>query len=154
MAIYYFDSSAAVKKYVAEKGTGWVLGLFKPSASNVFYFSQIYGVEVVSAISRRFREGSLTQKAAQKSIARFKRDFQTKFRGLRLSNAVVFDAMRFAETHGLRGYDAVQLATAINVENRLAASGFSSITFVSADNRLNQAAQTEGLFIDNPNNHP
>ena len=32
MSVYYFDSSAAVKKYVAETGTAWVLGLFKPSA--------------------------------------------------------------------------------------------------------------------------
>jgi len=154
MPIYYFDSSAAVKKYVAEIGTGWVLTLFKPSANNVIYVSQISGVEVVSAFSRRFRLGSLTQKAAQKSIARFKRDFQIRFRVLGLNDIIVFDAMRLSETYGLRGYDSVQLAVAIELEDRLVSSNLSSITFVSADNSLNQATQTEGLSVDNPNNHP
>ncbi len=69
MPIYYFDSSAAVKKYVEKTGTSWVLSLFKQSADNVIYVSQITGVEVVSAISRRFRGGSLSQKATQKSTA-------------------------------------------------------------------------------------
>ncbi len=154
MSVYYFDSSAAVKKYVAETGTAWVLGLFKPSAKNIIYIAQITGVETVSAISRRFREGSLTQPAAQKSIARFKRDFQNKFRVLRLTDSVISDAMRLSEIRGLRGYDAVQLATALELENRFAANNLPLIIFISADNHLNQAAQIEGLTVDNPNNHP
>ena len=153
MPVFYFDSSAAVKRYVAETGTAWVISLFKPSAKNIIYISQITGVEVVSAISRRQRGGSLTKTAAQKSIARFKRDFQNKLRGLRLTDSVTSNAMRLAELHGLRGYDAVQLATAIELANRFIANNLPSITFISADNQLNQSAQTEGLTVDNPNNH-
>ena len=89
MAVYYFDSSAAVKKYVAEQGTSWILSLVKPSAKNIIYLAQITGVEVVSAISRRYRNGGLTQNAAQKSIARFKRDFQNRLRMLRLTDNVI-----------------------------------------------------------------
>jgi len=62
--------------------------------------------------------------------------------------------MRLSEIRGLRGYDAVQLATALELENRFSANNLSSIIFISADNHLNQAAQTEGLTVDNPNNHP
>jgi uncharacterized protein len=153
MPVFYFDSSAAVKRYVSEKGTAWVVNLFKPSAQNVIYIAQITGVEVVSAISRRQRIGNLTKQAAQKSIARFKRDFQNKLRVLRLTNNVISSAMRLAEVHGLRGYDAVQLATALELANRFTANNLSSITFISADNQLNQAAQNEGLTVDNPNNH-
>lgn len=153
MSVYFFDSSAAVKRYVAETGTAWVIGLFKPSAKNIIYIAQITGVEVVSAISRRQRGGSLTNTAANKSIARFKRDFQNKLRVLRLTDSVTSDAMLLAETHGLRGYDAVQLATALELENRFASRTLASITFASADNQLNQAAQNEGLPVDNPNNH-
>ncbi len=64
MPVFYFDSSAAVKRYVSEKGTAWVVSLFKPSAQNIIYLAQITGVEVVSAISRRQRAGNLTQPAA------------------------------------------------------------------------------------------
>lgn len=153
MSVFYLDSSAAVKRYVAETGTAWIIGLLKPSANNIIYIAQITGVEVVSAISRRQRGGSLTAPAANKAIARFKRDFQNKLRILRLTDAVTNEAIRLAETHGLRGYDAVQLATAIELSNRLTANNLPPITFISADNQLNQDAQNEGLAVDNPNNH-
>lgn len=153
MPVFYIDSSAVVKRYVAEKGTAWVVSLFKPSAQNIIYIAQITGVEVVSAISRRQRGGSLTQTAAEKAIARFKRDFQNRLRVLRLTDGVTSEAMRLTEIHGLRGYDAAQLATALELANRFTANNLLSITFVSADNQLNQAAQTEGLTVDNPNNH-
>src|SRR5437899_7998885 len=117
MPIYYLDSSAGVKKYVTETGTAWVLNLFKLSYGNIIYVSQITGVEVVSAITRRFRGGSLAQKATQKSIARFKRDFQNRLRILRLTDTIVSAAMHLSEIHGLRGYDAVQLAVALEVES-------------------------------------
>lgn len=153
MSVYYFDSSAAVKRYVAETGTAWIISLIKPSLNNIIYIAQITGVEVVSAISRRQRGGSLTAQAANKSIARFNRDFQTKLRVLRLTDAVINEAMRLAETHALRGYDAVQLATAVELSNKLTANNLPPITFISADNQLNLAAQNEGLAVDNPNNH-
>lgn len=151
MPIYYFDSSSTVKKYVSETGTAWVLSLFKLPTDNAIYVSQITGVEVVSAISRRFRAGDLAKQAAKKSIARFKRDFQYRLRVLRLTDNVILDAMRLSEIHGLRGYDAVQLSVALELEKRLAPNNLTSIIFVSSDDNLNQAAQTEGLTVQNPN---
>ena len=62
--------------------------------------------------------------------------------------------MTLAEQHGLRGYDAVQLAAALElhaVRNRM---GLTPLTFVSADSALNTASQTEGLMVDDPNAHP
>ncbi len=34
MAAYYLDSSALVKRYVSEIGSGWVLSLFDPRRKN------------------------------------------------------------------------------------------------------------------------
>lgn len=62
--------------------------------------------------------------------------------------------MKQAETHGLRGYDAVQLAAAIIMNNRLAALGMPPITLLSSDLELNSAADSEGLLVDDPNAHP
>ena len=62
--------------------------------------------------------------------------------------------MVLAETYGLRGYDAIQLAAGRAVNILCLASGLPSITFVSADNELNVAVISEGLPMENPNNHP
>ncbi len=153
MSLYYFDSSAVVKKYVSETGTEWVLSLFKPSVKNAIYITQITGVEVVSAISRRCRSGNLTQKASQRSIFRFKRDFQSKYRVLRMTDSVLSEAMRISENYGLRGYDSIQLAVATELEDISISNSLSQIIFVSADKLLNKAAQSEGLAVDDPNDH-
>ncbi len=62
--------------------------------------------------------------------------------------------MRLAEKHFLRGYDAVQLAAALELRAELQAAGATNLTFVSADDALNLAASVEGLTVENPNNHP
>lgn len=153
MPLYFLDSSAIVKRYISETGTNWILSLHKPSAQNVIYIAQITGVEVVSAISRRLHGNSLTQKAADKAIFRFKRDFTNKLRIIRLNDQIIAEAIRLSETHYLRGYDSVQLAIALELEKRFSSRKFTSISFVSADNNLNSAAIAEGLAVDNPNNH-
>lgn len=61
--------------------------------------------------------------------------------------------MLLADKYELRGYDAVQLASALEVNRLRIADGLSPIVFISADNNLNSAATTEGLTADNPNNH-
>jgi hypothetical protein len=54
----------------------------------------------------------------------------------------------------LRGYDAIQLATALEVNDSLTAAGLPSLNFISADIDLITAANREGLPTDNPNLHP
>ncbi|NOT59076.1 MAG: nucleic acid-binding protein, partial [Acidobacteria bacterium] len=56
--------------------------------------------------------------------------------------------------HALRGYDAVQLAAALEENDELMSFGLPALTLVSADAELNKAAQAEGLNVENPNNHP
>lgn len=62
--------------------------------------------------------------------------------------------MRLIRRHPLRGYDAVQLATALEWGERLTAFGLARPVFVSADSVLNQAAVSEGLQTENPTDHP
>jgi hypothetical protein len=61
--------------------------------------------------------------------------------------------MTLAETHGLRRYDAVQLAAALEDRTHRLAVGLAPLTFVSADHALNGAAQAEGLLAEDPNAH-
>ena len=62
--------------------------------------------------------------------------------------------MALAETYGLRGYDAVQLATGCSINNLCTANNLPAMTFVSADGELNAVATSEGLIVKNPNNYP
>ena len=154
MAVLFFDSSGLVKRYIAETGTAWVTGLLRASAANNIFIANITGIEVASAIARRLKTGSISQTTAGKASNRFKRDFAKRFIVVDLTTQIVQQGILLAEKHGLRGYDTTQLAVALAVKNRLLQSGIISLTFISADNDLNQAAQAEGLTIDNLNNHP
>ena len=61
--------------------------------------------------------------------------------------------MLLAQRHGLRGYDAVQLASAMEV-SALAQQFQSPFILVAADKELNAAAAAEGVQVENPNLHP
>jgi predicted nucleic acid-binding protein len=54
----YVDTSALVKRYVAEVGSAWVRRLLAHPAQYVIYTSALSQVEVISALQRRVREGS------------------------------------------------------------------------------------------------
>ena len=62
--------------------------------------------------------------------------------------------MKLATKHALRGYDAVQLAAALEANDESLANGLPPLILVSADTKLNTAAQAEGLVVQNPNNYP
>lgn len=154
MAAYFFDSSALVKRYAKEVGTSWVFSLVRRSAGNHLYIARITGVELVSALTRRERAHRLSASAVSKAIARFEREFQNRYTTIEMTARLVAAAMKLARSHALRGYDAVQLASAIEVHHARVAACASPLTIISADDPLNAAALAEGLLVENPHNHP
>lgn len=154
MSALYFDSSSLVKRYARELGTNWVFSLVRSSAKNRLYLARITDVEVIAALTKRMRVGSLTTAAAAKAINRFEREFSNRYLLIEISPQVIQKAMDLAKAHTLRGYDAVQLASAIQANQDRISIGGSPLTFISADGQLNTAATAEGLTVDNPNNHP
>ncbi len=154
MAHLYFDSSALVKLYIAEVGTGWVQGLCAPTAGHVIYTVRISGAEIVAALFRRARTGALSPSDAQAAAAQFKADLYNDYQIIEVTDALVDRAMALAEKHGLRGYDSIQLAAALELQTLRASLSLLSITFISADDALNNAAVADGLNAENPNSHP
>ena len=158
MAVYFFDSSALVKQYVSEIGSSWIVSITRLSSGNLIYIGRITTIEIVAAISRRVKIGTLTASDAASAITRFRNDINSDYRIIELTPSLANRAIRIAETHQLRGYDAVQLAASLSLRDKLMARGVISSSFpyilVSADNELNNAAILEGLAVDNPNNHP
>ena len=153
MSIYYFDSSAVVKRYVTEIGSSWVTSVAAPSSGNTVHLARITPVEVVSAIARLGRTGSLSATAVVAALTQFRRHLRNQYRKVEIQAKLVLRAMSLVELHGLRGYDAVQLAAALETHARCLARG-TTLTLVSADAELNLAAAAEGLVADDPNLHP
>lgn len=154
MTTYYFDSSGIVKRYVAELGSTWVVAKTDPASGNEVCASLISGAEVVAAICKRGRLGSITLQDVTNALAAFKGEFRLNFIVLHIFDRIVDHAMTLAEKHGLRGYDSVQLATALNFHAKRSLNNLPPLVFVSGDDKLNAAARAEDLPIENPNNHP
>jgi predicted nucleic acid-binding protein len=153
MASYYFDTSALVKWYVTETGTRWVSEILSASANNEVYTVRVTAVEVVAALAVRSRVGSTTEAEARAAIVKFRAEFEEYFNLVEVTQPLVEAAMTLAEAHGLRGYDAVQLAAALAIRDARAGSSLPSPIFVSADRRLNNVAVIEDLTVENPNDH-
>ncbi|NJL47982.1 MAG: type II toxin-antitoxin system VapC family toxin [Leptolyngbyaceae cyanobacterium SM2_5_2] len=151
MAVYFLDSSALVKRYIRETGTDWVSSLFLLDLSNDCFVAAISGVEIIAAITRRARSGSIKAADAALACAQFKQDFQATYQIIEITEEIISLGMSLAETKGLRGYDAVQLAAGCAINALCLSSGLPPLIFVSADNELNAAASSEGLIIENPN---
>lgn len=153
MAIYYFDTSALVKRYAQETGTNWVLSLTDPTANNDLYTVRLTGPEMIAALFRKVRIGDISQTAAVRCAGNFKIDWQQQYRIIEANAEIIDQAMDLAEKHQLRGYDAVHLSAALRLENIRLSMGLPNLIFLSADQEQLQVAAAEGLLIENPNNY-
>jgi predicted nucleic acid-binding protein len=151
---HFVDSSALVKRYVLETGTAWVRRLTRRSPSTIIYIARITAVEVTSAVARRRKDGTLTSRRASSILHRFRQHLAGRYTIIEITPALADAAMRLANAHSLRAYDAVQLAAALDINQKEQDAGFAPVTLISADRALNDAALAEGLAVDNPNSHP
>jgi predicted nucleic acid-binding protein len=151
---YFFDSSAIVKRYVAETGTKWVRRLTRRGKPEPIYLASITTVELTSAVARRRKNGSLPAAKASSILTRFRHHVAGRYLMVEITPALLAEAARLANLHVLRAYDAVQLASALEMNRRWHSAGLGSITLVSSDKDLNAAAIAEGLAVEDPQIHP
>ncbi|GAB4409889.1 MAG: type II toxin-antitoxin system VapC family toxin [Anaerolineae bacterium] len=154
MTTYYLDTSALSKRYVQEIGTVWVRTLVAPTAGHTLLTARLTMVEVYSALARRQREGSVPVADYAIAAQAFTIHSATEYEFVELDLKVITLARDLLERHPLRAYDAVQLASALIANQALQAAPLPPLIFLSADDRLNLVAATEGLTVDNPNLHP
>lgn len=139
----YFDTSALVKVYVREAESDLVLALVDAAAG--LFTSRVAYTEARSAIARRRREGSLTSAAGATAVKVLDREFDD-FGIIEVDADLARAGGALADRHGLRGFDAIHLASALRVR---------SVTdepprFVALDARLLAAARAEGLDVAGP----
>ena len=153
MTAFYVDTSALVKRYLAEAGTAWVRLLLAPTSGNTVAISEVTLVEAAAALAARQRGGFITIEERDNALDLLLLHADTEYNLVPLGRATVDRALALTQQHRLRGYDAVQLATGLRVAETWRAANLALPTFVSADQDLLAAAAIEGLATDNPNNH-
>ena len=151
MAVYFLDTSALVKRHVTETGSAWVRSLTGAKSAHTLFIARITAVEVFAAITRRQRGRSLTAAQAGAILGHFRRHLTQRYIVVEVTPSLVADAMLLARKHGLRAYDAVQLAAALEADRIYRTAGLGQVTLISADQELNAAAVASGLTTDDPN---
>lgn len=136
--ILYLDTSAVVKLYVEEEGSDKVKAALEQA--RVVATSLIGHTEVRAAFARAKREARLHAKEHRQVLEDFDRDWGCYFI-LEVTEGLVRRAGVLAESHALRAYDALHLASALTLLDRAQ----TAITFLCFDQELEAAARGEGL---------
>jgi predicted nucleic acid-binding protein len=135
--ILYLDTSALVKLYVEEPGSDEV-GARVERASAVVT-ARIAYAEARAAFARHRREGGLTGAELRRVVQQLDHEWST-YGIVDAGENVVRGTGALAERHALRGFDALHLASALELRR---AGG--EIAFMSFDARLTNAARRERL---------
>lgn len=154
MSIYYLDASGLVKRYVIETGSAWLCSVLASPQAQLLFTSRMTIVEITSAFARRVREGLLTPDDFATAVDAFRDDCLHDYQIIPPTIEIVDLACALLARHPLRAYDATHLASALSAHKFLVTQGHPALVFLSADERLIAAASSEGLAVDNPNEHP
>lgn len=138
--ILYLDTSALVKRYLAEPGaqevTEWV------GQARLVGTSLITRAEMGAAITKAVRMGWISPEEGQSGLQRFRSEWELLAR-LPISEITVQRADELACRYGLRGFDSVHLACAVLFREGLG----EPVILATFDRPLWQAAQSEGLLV-------
>ena len=153
MNIYFFDTSALVKRYVDENGSNWVKDTTSEEKNNPIILSHITWVEVLSAFTRLNREKKLSESDMDESIEIFQYDWNFQYNSIEVDDYIIQSSGDLVRKYPLRAYDSIQLASALKLNSIFLITTPSAYQFVSADKRLINVAQNEGLETINPNEY-
>jgi len=138
--IVYIDASALVKRYVAERGSREVTDL--TATSDIVATTVVSRAEVAAALARAARLGALDHYSARRAQRRFSREWPDLAR-LPVTELLVSRAETLAWDYGLRGYDAIQLASALTWQESIG----EDVVLATFDRQLWEAAPKAGLQV-------
>ena len=137
--ILYLDTSSLVKLYIEETESSHIAEMVY--ACKVAATSLIAYAEARAAYAQRFRENAFGKKEYQLLVSAFEKDWKNYFI-MRVQSALVKSAGDLAEKHGLRGFDAIHLSSAVTLKREMKAP----VYFSCFDAKLLAAAIAEGLL--------
>jgi uncharacterized protein len=141
----YLDTSALIKRFVAEVGSETVDDLI--GKSGPVMIAKIGFAEVHAGLKRKQREGALSGQDYALSVRQFEADW-VHYHRIDLLDDILQLARDLIQQHPLRGFDAIHLASALSAKR---ATG-EDLSFAAADTRLLRAAESEHLISINVEN--
>jgi predicted nucleic acid-binding protein len=136
----FADASALIKRYVREQHGARTR---RRLAASPVAVSRLSEVEVPSALVRLCREGRLSERARDRALAAFDADLASWY-VVELTTDVTALARRCLTRHTLRSGDAIQLASALWLQESLGEPLEGLLAF---DSRLISAASREPLVL-------
>lgn len=139
--IVYFDSSSIVKWFFDEPYADLTRSV--KDETDIAFTSLLSYPEVLSAFYRAWKEGRCLKSDMELVQGEFLRIWYD-FRWIKASEMLIHNTRELIPRHGLRGYDAVHLASALMVQEE---GGGINLFFSCFDRVLNRAAKKEGLLV-------
>ena len=139
----YLDSSALIKRYVAEAGSEAMDRLLadRPYAAT----SRLAYPEILSALNRKQKAREISTRVLGGLVKAFESDWRKLF-VLEFDDALLPIIMQAIRQHAIRGADAVHLASAMWLRSVLK----EDVVFACADAKLLDAARSERLVAFDP----
>lgn len=138
--ILYMDTSALIKRYVREDGTDEVISIVE-RADGVASVTMLQ-VEMAAALAKSVRQQWVQEETAMQAWRDFLEHWHS-FARLSVTVATLERASGLAWEHGLRGYDAIHLTSALSWQDVIDVP----VTLATYDRELWSAAQKEGLGV-------
>lgn len=136
----FFDSSALLKRYINEKGSGATKNLF--DNANLIFVSATTHIECASAYQRLLHTRFINKKEYQDLNNELSLDFQY-FEAIHFDDDIKHIAIQVLEKHNLKALDTIQLASLIYVGEEID-------SFVVCDSKLKKCAKEEGFKVIDP----
>jgi predicted nucleic acid-binding protein len=149
--VVFFDSSALVKAYLEEDGTGVVLGAMERNPGSLF-ISRFVALEVVTTLRTAFRDAQREEWG--EVLAEFRTDYESSFNVVQVGPEVVERAVALAVSYRMaraRSMDLLHLATALHLQGSRPRQ---RVTLVTSDHDLAELSATCGLRTFDPSREP
>lgn len=138
--IVYIDTSDLVKLYVDEIGSEAIKEIVRKAT--VISTSKVAYAEARAAFARKQRDAGFSARVLRNIVEDLHREWENYFL-IEVTDGLIRSAGDIAEKHRLRGFDSIHLASAMNLKSKIA----SEVYFSSDDDKLNQAAEKEGIIV-------
>ena len=148
MSSLFVDSSALAKRYLSETASAWLSEQIDPLSGNTVVVAEITRVEVAAALAARHRAQGITLSDRARLVNLLLAHCDGEYRIVAVTPTVTAHAVELTQMYRLRGYDAVQLASAL-----AAVAALPDLRFVASDADLLAAALAEGLPCANPHDY-
>lgn len=143
----YLDTSALIKRFVEEKSSQFVQAMV--DSGEAVATAKIAYAEVFSGLTRKLRAGQIAKLSYDLACRQFESDWNAYIR-VELNDALLMLARDLIRRHGLKGFDAIHLASAVRLKDAIGEEAI----FAAADRRLLRAAAAEPLRAVNVETQP